>query len=127
MLEVSGVTSWERSRGTRGETRADERASRHDGGRNRGREGGLDETDETVEVLRGVWTASGDDSEELAELFGPARSCKNMQNVGFDDFAGSEADVREAWRATLKREGKLSERQGSVRDLVLGPAEPADR
>lgn len=105
------MTSWERSREDRGETRQDERASARD------------ESDETVEVLRGVWNASGQDGDELAELFGPAKSCRNMRNVGFDDFAGSEADIREAWRATLRREGKLSERQGSVRDLVLGPAE----
>jgi hypothetical protein len=119
MPEVSGVTSWERSRGTRDETRPGERVSRREGGHAAGR----DETDETVEVLRGVWTASGQDGEELAELLGPAKSCKNMQNVGFEDLAGSEADIREAWRATLKREGKLSERQGSVRDLVLGRPE----
>jgi hypothetical protein len=112
---VNGVTSWERSHGTRGETRQDERASAGD------------ETDETVEVLRGVWSASGQDGDELAEFFGPAKSCKSMQSVGFDDFAGSESDIREAWRATLRREGKLSERQGSVKDLVLGDAEHVDR
>jgi hypothetical protein len=83
--------------------------------------------DETIEVLRGVWTASGQSSAELEELFGPAKSCKSMQNVGFDDFAGSDGDLRAAWRATLEREGKLSERQGSVRDLVLGPATGTDR
>jgi len=83
--------------------------------------------DEAIEVLRGVWTSSGQSSAELEELFGPAKSCKSMQNVGFDDFAGSDGDLREAWRATLKREGKLSERQGSVRDLVLDPATRTDR
>ena len=85
------------------------------------------EPDETAEVLRGVWSASGQTSDELDELFGPAKSCKNMQNVGFDEFAGSEGDLRAAWRATLEREGKLTERRGSVRDLVLGPAARADQ
>ena len=112
------MTSSERSRGKSDETRQDERASAR---------ADRDGADEAVEVLRGVWKASGQDGEELAELLGPAKSCKNMQNVGFDDFAGSEGDIREAWRATLQREGKLSERHGSVRDLVLGPAERADR
>ena len=100
----------------RGETRQDERASARD------------ETDETVEVLRGVWTASGQDGDELAELFGPAKSCKNMQNVGFDDFAGSEGDIREAWRATL-RAGRQAQRASGQRQ---GPgarprADHADR
>jgi hypothetical protein len=84
------------------------------------------EHDEPTEVLRGVWTSSGQSSAELEELFGPAKSCKNMQDVGFDDFAGSGGDLRSAWRATLEREGKLSERRGSVRDLVLDPATRAD-
>jgi hypothetical protein len=85
------------------------------------------EHDEAIEVLRGVWSSSGQSSAELEELFGPAKSCKNMQNVGFDDFAGSGGDLRSAWRATLEREGKLSERQGSVKDLVLDPATRGDR
>ena len=81
----------------------------------------VSEPDEAVEVLRGVWAASGQTSAELDELFGPAKSCKNMQNVGFDDSAGSGGDIKAAWRATLEREGKLSDRPGSIRDLVLGP------
>jgi hypothetical protein len=85
------------------------------------------EPDEAIEVLRGVWTASGQSSAELDELFGPAKSCKSMQNVGFEDFAGSGGDLRAAWHATLEREGKLSERQGSIKDLVLGPASRDDR
>jgi hypothetical protein len=91
------------------------------------RGGARGEPDEAIEVLRGVWTASGQSSAELDELFGPAKSCKNMRNVGFDNFAGSDGDLGAAWRATLEREGKLSERQGSVRDLVLGPANRASK
>jgi hypothetical protein len=85
------------------------------------------EPDEAVDVLRGVWTASGQTSADLDELFGPAKSCKNMRNVGFENFAGSGGDVREAWRATLAREGKLSDRAGTIRDLMLGPAARDDR
>jgi hypothetical protein len=108
------VTSREMDRDPGQEARQDQRLARS-------------EPDETIEVLRGVWTASGQSSDELDELFGPAKSCKNMQNVGFDDYAGSDGDIREAWRSTLQREGKLSKRQGSVRDLVLGPATGSDR
>ena len=85
------------------------------------------ETDDAVEVLREVWSASGQTSEELEELFGPSKSCKSMQHVGFDALAGSGGDLRTAWRATLQREGKLSRRPGSVRDLVMGPADRNDR
>ena len=85
------------------------------------------ERDEAVEVLRGVWTASGKTSADLDDLFGAAKSCKNMQAVGFDALAGEGGDLRGAWRATLEREGKLSREHGSVRDLVLGSAEPGDR
>ena len=86
-----------------------------------------DEPDEAVEVLRGLWTATGQTSDDLDELFGPAKSCKNMQNVGFDALAGDRGDLRSAWRETLEREGKLSHSAGSVKDLVLGSAEPGDR
>jgi hypothetical protein len=109
------VASWETGEDPGSEVRQDER------GDARG------EPDEAIDVLRAVWTASGRTSAELDELFGSAKSCKNMQNVGFDDFAGSEGDIRSAWRATLEREGKLRDRPGSIADLVLGTAEHADR
>jgi hypothetical protein len=86
-----------------------------------------EERDEAVEVLRGVWNAKGQTSDDLAELFGEPKSCKSMENVGFDALAGTSGDLRSGWRATLEREGKLSPRAGSVRDLVLGSAEPGDR
>jgi len=86
------------------------------------------EPDEAVEVLRRVWTASGQTVAEVDELFGPAKSCKSMQSVGFDGLAESGGgDLRAAWRATLEREGKLSDVPGSVADLVLGRAERDDR
>jgi hypothetical protein len=78
---------------------------------------------EAVEVLREVWAARGQTSEDLAEIFGPAKSCKTMQNVGFDAMADGDGDLRAAWRATLERDGKLSREARSVRDLVLGSAE----
>jgi len=85
------------------------------------------EPDEAVEVLRSVWTASGQTSADLAELFGTPKTCKNMRNVGFDELAAADGGLRDAWRTTLEREGKLSKEPGSVRDLVFGPAEPGSR
>ena len=80
-------------------------------------------SDDALEVLRGVWSAQGQDSTDLAEAFGTKRSCKNMTNVGFDGMADEDGDLRSAWRATLQREGKLNSEAGSVGDLVLGSAE----
>ena len=75
------------------------------------------EPEETLEVLRGVWTARGQTAADL----GTAKSCKRMADVGFGDV-GDDPDVRAAWRARLQREGKLNA-DGSIADLVLGPAE----
>ena len=79
------------------------------------------EPEETLEVLRGVWTARGQTAADLDEALGTAKSCKRMADVGFGDV-GDDPDVRAAWRARLEREGKLNP-EGSVADLVLGPAE----
>jgi hypothetical protein len=86
------------------------------------------EPDDAGKVLRAVWTATGQTSAELDELLGTAKSCKSMQSVGFDRLAESgDGDLRAAWRATLEREGKLSDRPNTVADLVLGLAERSDR
>jgi hypothetical protein len=79
--------------------------------------------DEPLEVLRGVWSAQGQTSAELDEACGNTKSCKKMADVGFDGLAAADEDLRTAWRARLEREGKLNAEGGSVRDLVLGPAE----
>jgi hypothetical protein len=79
------------------------------------------EQDEALEVLRAVWRGQGqaDCDPDGAD----SRSCKRMADVGFDDFADGEADLNAAWRATLKREGKLQPEAGSIRQLVLGTAD----
>jgi hypothetical protein len=82
--------------------------------------------DEALDVLREVWSAQGQSSADLDDAYGTTKSCKRMQDVGFDDMADSSGDLRAAWRATLQREGKLNPEAGSVRDLILGSAE-ADR
>jgi hypothetical protein len=76
-------------------------------------------------MLRGVWSAQGQTRAELDEACGNTKSCQRMADVGFDGLADADADgdLRTAWRATLEREGKLNAEGGSVRDLVLGPAE----
>jgi len=83
------------------------------------------ERQEPVEVLRAVWSARGQSAADLEDMFGPQRSCKAMKDVGFDGLADQgSGDLRSAWRAALRRDGKLSREAGSVRDLVLGQDEP---
>ena len=75
------------------------------------------------EVLRALWAADGDPATEFDDDCGPTKSCKNMRDVSFDGWAEPGSDLGAAWRAKLEREGKLSATSGSIRDLVLGPAE----
>ena len=79
------------------------------------------EPDETLEVLRGIWSAQGQTSADLDDV-GSTKSCKRMADVGFGEVDGGDGDVRTAWRDRLEREGKLNP-GSSVADLVLGPAE----
>ena len=79
------------------------------------------EPDETLEVLRGIWSAQGQTSADLDDARG-GKSCKRMADVGFGELDGGDVDVRAAWRARLEREGKLNN-GGTVADLVLGPAQ----
>jgi hypothetical protein len=78
------------------------------------------EPDETLEVLRGIWSAQGQTSADLDDA--GTRSCKRMADVGFGEIDGGDGDVRAAWRARLEREGKLNPGT-SLADLVLSPAE----
>jgi hypothetical protein len=82
------------------------------------------EPDEALEVLRGVWSAQGQTNADLGEHSVNGKSCKNMANVGFGAPTGDDEDLRAAWRDKLEREGKLNPAGGSVKDLVLGSAEP---
>jgi hypothetical protein len=79
-------------------------------------------TEEVLEVLRGVWSTQGQTAEDLEEACGTTKSCKRMTDVGFDGLAEeTDGDLRLAWQTQLAREGKLNPGTGSVRDLVLGP------
>ena len=84
-----------------------------------------DETPDALEVLREVWSAQGQTSADIGQHGGHGKSCKRMAGVGFDGMPGDDEDLRAAWRDRLQREGKLDPAGGSVRDLVLGPADPA--
>ena len=75
------------------------------------------EPDETLDVLRGVWSARGQGAADLDEATGHGKSCKRMA------MAEDDADLRAAWRDRLQREGKLNPEGGSLADLILGPAE----
>jgi hypothetical protein len=82
------------------------------------------QSDEPLEVLRGIWSARGQTSADLQDSVGTPKSCKRMQDVGFGD-PDSDEDLRTAWRSRLQREGKLSSEAGSIKDLILGSAEAA--
>ena len=87
------------------------------------------EQPEALDVLRTVWSATGQSEAELDEAFGQhgshrhghGKSCQNMRNVGFN---GDDEDLRAAWRDRLEREGKLA-RGGTLADLVFGAAPDA--
>jgi hypothetical protein len=92
--------------------------------------------DDALEVLREVWSAQGQTSADLDEACGTTKSCKKMADVGFDGLADAAGpgngtatgdDLRDAWREQLRREGKLNPDAGSVRDLVVGPAQAEAR
>ena len=79
---------------------------------------------EALEVLRDVWHAQ---AQTVADLDDSCEShCKKMTDagVGFDEYAGDETDRRDAWRARLEREGKLSS-AGTLRDLILRDSQNA--
>ncbi len=75
-----------------------------------------------VEVLRAVWAAEGSVA-QFDEECGPTKTCRNMKDFTFDGMAEPGTDLGSAWRERLRREGKLSASDGSIRDLVLGPGE----
>ena len=79
-------------------------------------------TDEVLGVLREVWTAQAQTTEDIEAACGDIKACKRMADVGFDGLAEeTDGDLRLAWRTQLAREGKLNQSAGSVRDLVLPP------
>jgi hypothetical protein len=80
------------------------------------------EHDEALDVLRAVWRGQGQAAADLADE-PEGKSCKRMADVGFDEFAAGEPDLTTAWRETLQREGKLRADAGSLRDLVMRPAD----
>jgi len=80
---------------------------------------------DALEVLRDVWRSQGQAATDLVDPSGEQKSCKRMADagVGYEDFAAGGEDLNAAWRARLEREGKLNRSGGTVRDLVMEPAE----
>ena len=78
--------------------------------------------DKTAEVLQSVWMVSHDHS-DLDEDCSPTKPCRNMKGITFDGYAEDGADIGQAWKAQLAREGKLDTTADSIRDLVLGSDE----
>ena len=65
-------------------------------------------TEEVLEVLREVWSAQGQTTEDVEVACGTAhttgKSCKRMSDVGFDGLAEeTDGDLRVAWRTQLAR------------------------
>ena len=80
---------------------------------------------EALEVLRNIWRGQAQTAADLGDDC--ETHCKRMTDagVGFDEYAaGDEADRRDAWRARLEREGKLSS-AGTLRDLILRDSQNA--
>jgi hypothetical protein len=80
-------------------------------------------SDQARDVLHAIWAAAEHDSGDLDEDCSPTKVCKNMRTVSFDGLAEPGSDLTDAWRERLAREGKLSTSGGSIRDIVLGPAD----
>jgi hypothetical protein len=80
---------------------------------------------EALDVLRNVWRSQGQTAADLFDPSGELKSCKRMDEagVGYEGFATGEEDLNAAWRTRLEREGKLDRSGGTIRDLVMGPAE----
>lgn len=72
------------------------------------------DSDETLRVLREIWTAGERSGADVEAECGPQRACKSTRAVGFDGLTTS-------WREQLAADGKLAAETGSVRDLVFGP------
>lgn len=77
-----------------------------------------DASQDGVRVLRALWAADDRDRAEVDEEGGTVRPCRNMKDVTFDGFGEPGADLKDAWRQRLVREGKLG--SSSIGDLVNG-------
>jgi hypothetical protein len=82
-------------------------------------------TDETGDItsLRGAWSGEGSSREEIDAIYGNTKVCRNMREVNFEaaNFqTGSDtgADIGTAWRAKLRREGKVAAGAQSLGDLI---------
>lgn len=82
-----------------------------------------DVTVDAVSSLRGAWQGAGSSRDEIEATLGNAKVCRNMREVNFEaaNFqTGSDtgADLGTAWRAKLRREGKLAPDAQSLGELI---------
>jgi hypothetical protein len=80
-----------------------------------------DASPDGIQVLRALWSAEDRDRSEIDEAGGAVTPCRNMKDVTFEGFGTSGADLKDAWRERLVREGKIG--SGSLADLVNGPVD----
>ncbi len=78
---------------------------------------------DAITTLRGAWSGEGSSRDEFDAACGNTKICRNMREVNFEaaNFqTGSEtgADIGSAWRAKLRREGKLAPDSQSLGDLI---------
>lgn len=68
-----------------------------------------------------MWSSPAEDQVLLDADCSPTKTCRNMVGITFDGYADPGTDLQSAWRATLEREGKLSDGGASLGDLVFRP------
>lgn len=80
-----------------------------------------DRSDVARDALTSIWAQQSETGLSIDEDCSPTKQCRNMRDMTFDGFAPEGNDIRAAWKERLRREGKLSDAGGSIRDLVIGP------
>jgi hypothetical protein len=74
---------------------------------------------EALDVLRSVWDSQDQNVEDIEDCESPS-GCKRLKDAGVGYGGANEEDRAANWKDRLQREGKLSTKAPSLRDLVLG-------
>jgi hypothetical protein len=75
------------------------------------------------QVLTSIWSLDAAGELDPDENCSPTKQCRNTKDMAFDGYAPEGTDLGEAWRALLRREGKMASGAESIRDLVFGAIE----
>jgi hypothetical protein len=86
------------------------------------------QSDEALDVLRQVWHKEGQSIAEIDEACDGAskKQCRNAVHMGFEGLADEDeegTDLQTAWKNKLAKEGKVSNKGGSLADLIFGREE----